>query len=208
MVAARLGPRGDGRAPGVIAATAGLFLAFAMLLLAGGPLMSQQAAEGGGSPEVLPGEVNAVRQAPVCDPAELEQAAGMHRTGVVPFTVLAAGPFADRRETGVEVIASQGEWIRLVDRGFLDESLADPDFAQGSVIVVYGGSRPTAGYEVTVEGVRRRSENVLLLQARVEGPPPGAIAATVVTSPYVVIEVAISPGEFQDVNLELRPPNN
>jgi hypothetical protein len=184
-----------------------LLLVAVTLFLVAGSSAAQPSAEEGTGPDLVPGTCGSAPETPACDPAELEQAAGMHREGIVPFTVVTSGPFADRREEGVEVIASLDEWRRLLGRGVIEGGLTAPDFSSHSVVVVYGGRRPTAGYEVVVEGVRRRSEEVLI-QARVEGPPAGSMAATVVTAPYEVIELSIPSNEFRDVRLELQTPEN
>jgi hypothetical protein len=139
-------------------------------------------------------EPSPAEEAPAaCDPAELERAAGTHSNGLVPFSVVASGSMGDRREAGVELIADEAGWRRLVERGLVEEDLEAPDFSESAALVIYAGRRPTAGYGVTVTRVRLMPDSPgacgreLLVEAAVEGPPEGSMAATVVTAPYVVI---------------------
>ncbi len=67
------------------------------------------------------------------------------------------------------------------------------DFAQSAVLIVSLGQKPSAGNQVDVEHIQQQ-KGVLNVQLRVSKPPPTSSQATVMTSPFIVIEVAKKPG--------------
>jgi hypothetical protein len=145
------------------------------------------------APEPPQGTPPAEEAPAACDPAELERAAGTHSNGLVSFSVIASGAMGDRREAGVEAVYGRSGWEQLKARGLIGEDLEAPDFSESAVLVVHAGRRPTAGYAVTVTRIRLVPEPAeadsreLVVEAAVEGPPEGSMAATVVTAPYAVI---------------------
>jgi hypothetical protein len=83
-------------------------------------------------------------------------------------------------------------WTKRVGEG-------DPpsvDFSKEAVVFVFGGMRNTGGYSVDVRGARVEGD-ALILDAVVQGPPPGAIVTQVITYPYAV--VAVTPRGFRKV---------
>ncbi len=162
------------------------------------------------APEPTAGPPPADDGAAACDPGELERAAGTHSNGVVPFSVIASGAMGDRRDAGVEVVSDRTGWEELRARGLVDEKLDAPDFSESAVLVVHAGRRPTAGYAVTVNRIRLLPEDPqtdareLLVEAAVEGPPEGSMAATVVTAPYVVISVPAEAVEHENITIDLQ----
>lgn len=64
----------------------------------------------------------------------------------------------------------------------------DVDFERSIVVLAVLGQQPTAGYSLHVTRVTREG-GTLRVELRVESPPPDRVLATVVTQPYVMIQV-------------------
>ncbi len=62
------------------------------------------------------------------------------------------------------------------------------DFKTSAVLVVSLGQKPSSGYQVDVEQIQQEGE-VLKVQLRLSAPSSTSTQATVVTSPYIVIQV-------------------
>ena len=73
------------------------------------------------------------------------------------------------------------------------------DFSEDMVVAVFLGTKPTAGYGVTIVSATTEG-NVLHVRYRETSPPPDAITAQVITHPYQI--VAIPKSTATDVRFE------
>lgn len=62
------------------------------------------------------------------------------------------------------------------------------DFATDSVVFLLAGAKPTGGWSVMPRGAKVEGDT-LVIDAAIQGPPPGAIVTQAFTSPYAVITV-------------------
>ncbi len=102
-------------------------------------------------------------------------------------------------QPGIEVIrdaASWAEWQRQQQQLFFsasneqEDTAADLDFGQVSVIVISMGQKPTPGYAIEVpEGSVTLQGTSLTINTVWRQPPEGAILAQVLTSPCIAITV-------------------
>lgn len=75
------------------------------------------------------------------------------------------------------------------------------DFSREAAVLLMGGERPTGGWKVVPQGVRVE-ENVLVVDAEVEGPPAGSMASQALTYPWALI--VVSPKTFDSIRWETR----
>jgi len=73
------------------------------------------------------------------------------------------------------------------------------DFSKEMVVGIFLGSKPTAGYSVTIVSATEQ-DGVLHVKYRETGPSPGTMAAQVITYPYAL--VAIPKSATKDVKFE------
>jgi hypothetical protein len=75
------------------------------------------------------------------------------------------------------------------------------DFRRESVVGIFAGTRPTAGYRVDVVAVLSSARGTTVVRYREVGPAPGAISAQVLTFPFVIFRAAklTSPVQFESV---------
>ena len=136
---------------------------------------------------------------------ETEQA-----TPGVPFEVIAEGAPFDGPEKGPITLAVRADEARRPSIRLPDEvhSKLDADAQLHKPILyvmIFAGPVGSSGYRVRVESITKRDQagRVRLTVAyRVEGPPPGAGAAAVITYPYVVVRVVGLDVDVRDVAFE------
>jgi len=90
------------------------------------------------------------------------------------------------------------EWVTLYRAHNPDKPPPAVDFSKDMVLAVFLGSRSTAGYGVDIIGMKDVN-GALVVQYRQTQPPPGAITAQVITSPYQMVAV---PARAGDVTFE------
>lgn len=75
------------------------------------------------------------------------------------------------------------------------------DFESSFVLFVSMGEKPSAGYRVEIEKMKR-SDGTLEVTLRLQAPPPGEMSAMVMTQPFVMAKVKKEKGikkvEFRD----------
>lgn len=85
------------------------------------------------------------------------------------------------------VVRSAGEWQTL-----WTEHSGSPapgvTVSESLVVAVFLGSRPTAGYAVEIVRVLQEAD-ATVVEYRERTPPPGALAAQMLTSPFHVVSI-------------------
>ena len=92
------------------------------------------------------------------------------------------------------VVRTEAEWTKLWQQHSPDRKRPAVDFSKDMVVGVFMGSRPTAGYNVSIVSTFAKDGNVLV-QYRESQPRPGAMAAQVLTFPYHLVAVPKTAGE-------------
>lgn len=112
--------------------------------------------------------------------------------GNLPFQARIKGLHSGQAEPGAWLINSEDEW-----RGFFvrnpawqqpGETVPGIDLTNSSAIIVSGGQRSTAGWQLEVLGVQLHA-NRIQVRAEVVGPGPDAIVAMMLTTPWQVITI-------------------
>src|SRR5262249_6401860 len=76
------------------------------------------------------------------------------------------------------------------------------DFSKEMIVAVFGGSRPTSGFEIAIVGAAEQG-GVLRVRYRETPPPADAITAQVITFPFQI--AAIPTPSAKDVKFEKVP---
>lgn len=115
--------------------------------------------------------------------------AALHLTGMfllfaaLTFSPLDVQPRRIPDTAEVRVINSEEDW-----KEFSVETPPAVDFRTHSVIVVFGGERPTGGWRVRITQVDQTA-HACKVAYQVIAPPRGAILTQAITHPYAVIRV-------------------
>ena len=97
------------------------------------------------------------------------------------------------------VVRDAAAWRALWQQHAPDRPLPAVDFDKESVVAVFLGSKPTAGYNVTIVSTTEGG-GALVVKYREARPKPGGITAQVLTFPYHI--VAIPKVSAQNVTFE------
>jgi hypothetical protein len=111
--------------------------------------------------------------------------------GTVAYAVLAAGERSDVQERKNYFISSAYELRDLWKLIQTDRPLPQIDFNKESVLAVFAGTRPSAGFSIAVISVKDAHGSPPMRTVSIEVIEPGisCLAAQVETAPYQVIRV-------------------
>lgn len=112
----------------------------------------------------------------------------------VDYSVVATGTMSSYDGArSLELVANQADWQRVWQVVGSDRRMPELNFATRSVLVVYQGRKPTGGWSILVDGLRRVGSR-LVVSVREQKPGPGDITTDVLTSPFVVVSIPRLPG--------------
>jgi protease stability complex PrcB-like protein len=97
------------------------------------------------------------------------------------------------------VVRTQAEWDALWQEHLPTRDRPPVDFTKEMVVGVFLGSRPTAGYGVTIVSAEAKG-GVLHVEYRETRPRAGTYGAQVITFPYHLVAIPKSPAK--DVKFE------
>jgi hypothetical protein len=101
----------------------------------------------------------------------------------VTIATLQVQPREQRSEAGFAVINSEADWSR-----FTDDAAQGVDFNKHSVVAVFAGEKPTAGYSVRVTRVEKDGDACVVYHT-ITAPPRDAMVAQMITYPYTVVRL-------------------
>lgn len=110
------------------------------------------------------------------------------RLAPVPFTTIATGADSAIEDHTEAVVRSAAEWKALWKKHAPDRPMPAVDFTKSIVVGVFLGFRNSAGYRVTITGVDRDGEEVVV-SWREESPGPNEIVAQMLTFPYHLVRI-------------------
>lgn len=93
------------------------------------------------------------------------------------------------------------EWAALWREHAGDTALPEVDFKSRTVVAVFLGTRPSAGYAVEIAGTRK-DKGVLVVEWRERRPEPGTVTAQVLTSPAHIATIPKVTGEIRFEKVE------
>ena len=117
--------------------------------------------------------------------------AAMLQTAVVPMAPVRSldkGALSDVSATRQVTISDRESWAGLWKAHASTRPLPDVDFTREMVAGVFMGTRPTAGFAVEIAGYRDDG-GTLVVMYRETAPPPGAISAQIIISPYHLVAI-------------------
>lgn len=99
------------------------------------------------------------------------------------------------------VARTEAEWEALWKRHAPGRPAPSVDFARHMVVGVFLGSRPSGGYQVEITGARTDGQILIVTWAE-RTPPPGAMAAQVLTAPAHLVTVPRHQGDVRFTKAE------
>ncbi len=86
------------------------------------------------------------------------------------------------------VVSTEAEWATLWRQHDFDKPAPKVDFTRRTVVAIFLGSRPTAGFDVEIVGTKQEGDTVFVEWAEVR-PQERALLAQVLTSPAVIASI-------------------
>jgi hypothetical protein len=106
----------------------------------------------------------------------------------VPFKTLDAGLQSGLEQARNVVVRMPDEWKVLCAQYAEGRKCPAVDFSRSTVVGVFLGTRPTAGYAAEITRVERDGDT-LVVTWREKKPGPGEMAAQMMTMPYLLVTV-------------------
>ena len=104
------------------------------------------------------------------------------------FTNVAKGD-ASGQQTGKQVtVRTPAEWAALWKDHSTSEKLPQIDFAKNMVVGIFLGSKPSAGHQVEIVGVRTQNTELIVEYVQRQ-PARGTMAAQILTEPFHLVSV-------------------
>jgi PrcB C-terminal len=94
------------------------------------------------------------------------------------------------------VVRTEAEWTKLWQQHSPDRQRPTVDFAKDMIVGVFMGSRPSAGYNISIVSTFAKDDNVLV-RYQESTPRPGTMTAQVLTFPYHLVAVPKAAGEVR-----------
>lgn len=109
-------------------------------------------------------------------------------TAVLLFATVAQGAMSNIEAPRQVVVRTASEWQTLWREHGQDGPAPPVDFTVSTVVGVFAGSRPTAGYAVEITAVKTEG-NRTIVEYRERQPPRDALVLQVITSPFHLVRV-------------------
>jgi hypothetical protein len=113
-----------------------------------------------------------------------------------PITVIANDMMSQVDSARQSVARNAVEWTALWKMHSGESKPPVVDFGSRTVVAVFLGSRPTAGYAVQITGTRQ-ANGALIVQWQERRPAGGDILAQVLTSPATIVSIPKFAGEIK-----------
>jgi hypothetical protein len=104
------------------------------------------------------------------------------------FTTIAKGEVSGQQVAKQVTIRTAAEWTALWNEHAPTQKMPVVDFAKDMVVGIFLGSKPSAGYEVEITGVRIQEKDVTVEYVQRQ-PGRGTMAAQILTEPFHLARV-------------------
>ena len=120
---------------------------------------------------------------------------GMQQNAGTPRTV-DKGEQSNIDEARQVVVRTDAEWTKLWQQHSPDRQRPTVDFGKDMIVGVFMGSRPSAGYNISIVSTFAKDGNVLV-RYQESMPRPGTMTAQILTFPYHLVAVPKASGEVR-----------
>ena len=119
----------------------------------------------------------------------------------IAFTTVLKGESSGEETARQVVVRTQAEWQALWKVHAPDQNAKLPavDFSTKMVIGVFLGTKPSAGYDVEIVGVRTQEKELLVEYVETQ-PGRGTMAAQILTEPFHLVAVNRHAGDVRFVH--------
>ena len=105
------------------------------------------------------------------------------------FTIIYNNQIGGAEKAGHLVIRDNESYIQYIESLKLEESqfanFLKVDFKRKNILVLNLGQKNSGGYEISIESISNIGDTIIV-KKKESGPKKGAIATTVITTPYCI----------------------
>ncbi len=117
-----------------------------------------------------------------------------------PFTSIAKGDMSGQQTAKQVTVRTPAEWKALWKDHAPTEKMPNVDFAKNMVVGIFLGSKPSAGHEVEIVGVRTQDKDLIVEYVQKQ-PGRGTMAAQILTEPYHLVSVPTHAGTVRFIHV-------
>jgi len=116
------------------------------------------------------------------------------------FTSVAKGDVSGQQTAKQVTVRTAAEWKALWKDHAPTEKMPNIDFAKNMVVGIFLGSKPSAGHEVEIVGVRTQDKDLIVEYVQKQ-PGRGTMAAQILTEPYHLVTVPAHAGPVRFIHV-------
>ena len=116
------------------------------------------------------------------------------------FTNIAKGDSSGQQLAKQVTVRTAAEWKALWKDHAPTEKMPAVDFAKDMVVGIFLGTKPSAGHEVEIVGVRPEGKEVIVEYVQKQ-PAPGTMAAQILTEPFHLVSVPKHAGTVRFIHV-------
>ena len=105
-----------------------------------------------------------------------------------PFTNIAKGDASGQQTAKQVTVRTAAEWAALWKDHAPTDKMPVVDFSKDMVVGIFLGTRPSAGHEVEIVGVRTEQKDLIVEYVQKQ-PARGTMAAQILTEPFHIVAV-------------------
>src|SRR5688572_26162398 len=119
------------------------------------------------------------------------------------FTSIAKGDVSGQQTAKQVTVRTPAEWKALWKDHAPTEKMPSVDFARNMVVGIFLGSKPSAGHEVEIVGVRMQEKDLIVEYVQKQ-PGRGTMAAQILTEPYHLVAVPAHAGTVRFIHVPAK----
>ena len=119
------------------------------------------------------------------------------------FTTVARGDASEQQTARQVTIRTAAEWTALWKEHAPTEKMPAVDFNKDMVVGIFLGTKPSAGHEVEIVGVRTEEKDLIVEYVQKQ-PGRGTLAAQILTEPYHLVSVPKHAGTVKFVSVPAK----
>ena len=116
------------------------------------------------------------------------------------FTNIAKGDASGQQLAKQVTVRTAAEWKALWKDHAPTENMPTVDFAKDMVVGIFLGTKPSAGHEVEIVGVRPEGKDLVVEYVQKQ-PAPGTLAAQILTEPFHLVSVPKHAGTVRFIHV-------
>jgi len=120
------------------------------------------------------------------------------------FTTVARGDASEQQTSRQVTIRTAAEWKTLWKEHAPTEKMPAVDFNEDMVVGIFLGTKPSAGHEVEIVGVRAEEKDLIVEYVQKQ-PGRGTLAAQILTEPYHLVSLPKHAGTVRFVHVPDKP---